>query len=168
MRVSCCRCIRGRLRGMSTMVNQKDFNKASTAKKVTRLRRLLHLAVETSYVSIQVRIHRRLRYALTGLKLLIQRSKEVVCATFNLNAYSDAQCLGEFRCTRDEIPVIMNHMNWTAGVTSHNGYVVDTVTATCILLRSLSYPCRWTDLEIQFGHHASALSEVFIRTLRRT
>ena len=102
-----------------------------------------------------------MKSALNDLELIIARSKEISIATFNLNALSDEKCLSLFRFKKSKVPVIMNLMGWTTGVTSRNKYLCYSITATCILLRRLSYPCRWVDLEKFFGMHSSALSEVF-------
>jgi hypothetical protein len=42
-----------------------------------------------------------------------------------------------------------------------NKYLVNPILATCIVLRSLSTPCRWRDLELLFGKHTSQLSKIF-------
>ena len=39
------------------------------------------------------------------------------------------------------------------------------VEAICLILRRLSYPCRWFDLQNQFGRHVSALSRIFYHTM---
>jgi hypothetical protein len=44
---------------------------------------------------------------------------------------------------------------------TRNRYSVTPLLATCIVLRRLSTPCRWRDLEPLFGKHTSQLSEIF-------
>lgn len=44
---------------------------------------------------------------------------------------------------------------------SRRGYSCSSVIANCILLRSLSYPFRWYDLELMFRMCKSKMSEVF-------
>lgn len=50
-------------------------------------------------------------------------------------------------------PTIMRLTNWSASVTERNRYVVETITANCILLWHLSYSCMGKDLEKQFECH---------------
>eukprot|EP00171_Calliarthron_tuberculosum_P001560 IDg1560t1 len=143
------------------MVNQKQFKRKAMTKKLQRLRKLLLLAVASGNKCIQLRLYRKIRYVKTELGLIMTRTMLVVTSTFNLNAFSDEVCLREFRFRKQEVPIINNIVNWTTGVTKRNRYVCEQVTATCILLRRLAYPSRWTDLEPMFGMHSSALSEVF-------
>ena len=37
--------------------------------------------------------------------------------------------------------------------------------ALCLILHRLSYPCRWFDLQNQFGRHVSALSRIFYHVM---
>jgi hypothetical protein len=39
------------------------------------------------------------------------------------------------------------------------------VEAVCLVLRRMSYPCRWFDLQNQFARLVSALSRIFYYTL---
>eukprot|EP00171_Calliarthron_tuberculosum_P021462 IDg21462t1 len=55
----------------------------------------------------------------------------------------------------------MKLVNWSSGVTTRNGYVCEPMTATCILLRRLCYPSRWSDVEELFRMHASALNSIY-------
>lgn len=143
------------------MVNQKDFKLTVTKKKVTRLQRLFRMSLQLPLTSFQVRLYRKMRYALTDLGLITERSRQICTSLFNLNAISDELSLILFCFTKAEIPKVMNLVNWSAGVTSRNGYVCESMTATCVLLRRLTYPSRWVELEEMFGMHSSALSEVF-------
>lgn len=60
-----------------------------------------------------------------------------------------------------EIPRVALQIGWTEGATSQSWYRCPPFTATCIVLRGLSSPCSWTDLEVENGMHSSALSEMF-------
>jgi hypothetical protein len=48
---------------------------------------------------------------------------------------------------------------------SQKRYLVDPVEATAIMLRRLATASRWVDVESEFGHHRSALSEIFYHAL---
>ena len=45
--------------------------------------------------------------------------------------------------------------------TSRNRYSVSALLSTCVMLRRMAGPCRWRELELQVGKHASQLSEIF-------
>lgn len=80
---------------------------------------------------------------------------------FSLNRYSDEQCLIDFSFLRKEIPIISNLFGWNRSTTSRNGYRCDYITDACIVLRRLSAPARWRNLEENGFLHQSQLCEVF-------
>lgn len=92
-------------------------------------------------------------------RLKLRRQHVKVCI-FNLNAYSDHQCLTDFRFTRNDIGMLCERFQWP-GITSRNEYSVGPITAMCVFLHRLSTPTRWFDMERTFGLFASQLSEVF-------
>ena len=104
------------------------------------------------------RQRRRLR--VDHMKLMHQ-TVAISSMTFNLNTYSDLRCLKDFRFRLKEIQQILDAIGWHTGKTRRCGNKCSAVTATCILLRRLAYPCRLVDLELTFGMHSSALSEIF-------
>jgi nuclease HARBI1 len=57
------------------------------------------------------------------------------------------------------VPRLVDVIGWVSGRTRRNRYRCEPLVAICILLRRLASPCRWADLEVVFGKHASALSE---------
>ena len=149
------------MRRAAKVVNQKQFKVTVTKAIVSKLRSLLMMATYLGIPTMQIRLYRELKSALNDLELIIARSKEIYVATFNLNALSYEQCLTLFRFKKSEVPVVMNLMGWTTGVTRRNKYACYPIEATCILIRRQSYPCRWVGLENFFGMHSSALCEVF-------
>ena len=54
-------------------------------------------------------------------------------------------------------------MGWPSSrtCTRRNRYSCNPLIATCVILRRLAAPARWSDLEELFGKHASQLSEIF-------
>ena len=143
-------------------MRQQTYTKGMICQKLrrpTRRLRVSHFLSSTSLLPIYfARRRRRLR---ADLFKLMHRTVAISSTVFNLNAYSDLQCLQNFRFRLQEIPQISRAIDWNAGKTSRSGYLCDSVTATCIVLRRLAYPCRWVDLELTFGMHSSALSESF-------
>jgi len=85
---------------------------------------------------------------------------------FNFNAMGDGECLINFRLIESDVIRIMKAVAWppTKYRTERNGYRVDPLLATCVVLHHVSSPARWVDLEEFFGKW-SALSEIFWESL---
>jgi hypothetical protein len=91
---------------------------------------------------------------------------------FNINALSDLQCLQRYRFRRNDVGFIAGLIPWENGLdsegkmrTSQKHYLVDPMESTAIMLRRLATPSRWIDVQIEFGKHRSALSEIFYHAL---
>jgi nuclease HARBI1 len=95
----------------------------------------------------------------------IQRSKRLSISdfSFNFNGFSESDSLSLFRFRKDDVLRMMTAIAWPAHrfASKRNRYSVTPLLATCIVLRRLSTPCRWRDLELLFGKHTSQLSEIF-------
>jgi hypothetical protein len=59
------------------------------------------------------------------------------------------------------VPRLVDVIGWIYGRTRRNRYRCESLVAICISLRRMASPCRWSDLEIVFEKHASALSEIY-------
>jgi DDE superfamily endonuclease len=93
-------------------------------------------------------------------------------SSFNINSLSDLQCLQRYRFRRKDVGFIAGLIPWENGLdpngkmrTSQKRYLVDPLESTAIMLRRLATPSRWIDLQIEFGKHRSALSEVFYHAM---
>jgi hypothetical protein len=91
---------------------------------------------------------------------------------FNINSFSDHECLIRCRFKKKDIGFISDMIPWEAALdpngrmrTARRRYCVDSVEATAILLRRLSSPSRWVDLQAEFGKHSACLKEIFYHTL---
>ena len=104
---------------------------------------------------------RQMQLLFNDVSRLSERSLTISSTTFNLHILSERQSLSLFRFRKAEIGIFANFMGWKAWKTELNRYRCDLITATCIVLRRLSSPCRWRDVECMFGMHGSAMSEVF-------
>jgi hypothetical protein len=84
----------------------------------------------------------------------------------NLNDLNEADCKSYFRFSHSEIKRIIVHLQLPEViiVPTHADRVL-IVEAICLIFRRLSYPCRWFDLQNQFGRHVSALSRIFYYTM---
>jgi DDE superfamily endonuclease len=91
---------------------------------------------------------------------------------FNINSLSDHECLIRYRFKKKDIGFISDMIPWEAALdpngrmrTARRRYRIDSVEATAILLRRLSSPSRWVDLQAEFGKHSACLTEIFYHTL---
>ncbi len=71
---------------------------------------------------------------------------------FSIGALSGEECYRQYHFMKSDILRLANIVVWN-GSTERNTYKFLTIAATCIILRRLSYPSRWQDLEEQLGMH---------------
>ena len=84
----------------------------------------------------------------------------------DLNDLSETDCTSYFRFGHSDIKKIITHLHLPdVIITPIHADRVLSVEAVCLVLRRMSYPCRWFDLQNQFGRHVSALSRIFYYTL---
>ena len=83
--------------------------------------------------------------------------------SFNFNGLTQLDCLRMFRFEKDDLYKMVDCVGWPLSIhtTKRNRYACDPVLVTCIIMRRISSPSRWSDLEIMFGKHASQLYEIF-------
>lgn len=79
------------------------------------------------------------------------------------NGMSDEQCLLHFRFLRADLLrivdiVVAGPRNYT---TERNMYRSNALLGICVVLKRLSTPQRWADVEVLFRKHAPQLSEIF-------
>lgn len=143
-------------------MRQQAYTKVMVCRKLRQSTRGLRVSLSfgtASLLPIFLASQRR-RIREDHVKIMC-RTVAISSTLFNINAYSDFWCLHTFRLRLQEIPEIPRTIEWNAGRTSRSGYLCVAITATCIVLRLLAYPCGWVDLELTFGMHSSALSEIF-------
>lgn len=80
-----------------------------------------------------------------NVKKLLTRTKHIVGVTFNINIYSDQECLSEYWFKRADIGVVAFLCDFP-GVTSWNGYFCNDITATWIMLQ------RWATTTLSPRH----------------
>lgn len=89
------------------------------------------------------------------------RTLKILQKTLNQHRFSEDDCYWLFCFRLRNIEKMVDIWYWASGKTKRYKYVVDTVTSICVVLRKLSYPTRWRDVEGMFGVHTSAIREVF-------
>lgn len=142
-------------------MRQKDFTRGKVVERLNRAKKRFRLMLAADAEDgVLLHCSLRVRAARKDLFNVEVRSMEISLARFNLNIYSEEECFRLFRFCRKDIGKIVELCGWHSGKTKEHGYVVDPVTAVCVVLRKLSYPTRWKDVEIMFGMHGPAMSEV--------
>ena len=84
---------------------------------------------------------------------------------FNLEEMADSECRAEFRVNKRDLPLLAECLQIPDAFVCNQGSVCDGMEALCILLRRLSYPCRYSDMIPRFGRPAPVLSMVTNKVL---
>jgi len=150
-----------------TMVAIADYSVGRLQRARRRLRRelLVRLHGGEDLVEMGEVVLRFLRVR-RDLSRSVSRSRAVVCSTFNLNIFSTEQSLSLFRFKPADLGRAA-HLLEVEGGSSRRRYRAPAVESLCVVLRRLSSPARWWDLEPLFGRSSSSLSEIFYETMER-
>jgi len=106
----------------------------------------------------------RYRRAQREVSLSLERRRRIRAASFNLNAFSTQQSLSLFRFS----PVHIGHLVDMLQIDVDLGEArlsVTPIECLCLVLRRLSSPSRWGDLEEFFGRSSTALCIIFYATV---
>ena len=79
---------------------------------------------------------------------------------YSLDDINDAECLAEFRFRNHDLPFLAEVVQIPDSFTRYQTTVSSGMEALCILLRRLSYPCRFSDIIPRFGRPVPVLSMV--------
>ena len=79
---------------------------------------------------------------------------------FSLDDINDAECLAEFRFRKHDLPLFAEVLEIPDSFTCYQRTVSSGMEALCILLRRLSYPCRFSDIVPGSGRPVPVLSMV--------
>jgi hypothetical protein len=143
-------------------MRQKDFSVGKLASRHIKFGRLTSLALlrdlSLDVVSLLAERCASLRAMLDKVN---RGSAQVARAELNLKIYNEMSALRDFRFSLREIAFLVPVFGYDVSRTWRNSYVCTPFEAVCIVIRRLSSPCRWADLEPLFGRHSPALSEIF-------
>lgn len=99
----------------------------------------------------------------------MDRSILISTTTFNdvFKYMGDEQCLLNFRFLRRDLLKIVDVVvsGPDCDSTDRNNYSCTKLLRACVVLKRLSTPQRWTDLEVLFRKHSAQLSEIFWESL---
>ena len=87
--------------------------------------------------------------------------------TFNFNSFNDSECVLYFCFNKANVTRMVDAISRpnTQSHTDRSRCAVYPILATCVILRRLSTPLIWKEIEHLFGKHASQLSEIFCKAL---
>ena len=139
-------------------MRQKNFSLNNVIARLNKAKRRFRLMIgEEADDELLLKCYLRVRAARMDLKKVSARCVQISMTMFNLNAFSEEECYRNFRFRAKDIGKIVTMCGWDSGKTKRCGYIVEPVTATCVVLRKLSFPTRWKDIEKMFGMHAPAI-----------
>ena len=149
-------------------MRRKNFAPGKALKQFKSARRRFRLMIAED-TDEEVLLHCYLRVCAAHLegRKLAERSIHISMTSFNLNRLSEEECYHHFRFRPKHIGKIVELCGWNEGKTKRRGYIVDTVTATCLAFRKLSFPTRWRDMEDMFGMQPPAMSETFYEVIEK-
>ena len=96
----------------------------------------------------------------TILPILFRSDTSNYESTLHVSTISDEEALSLFRFTIPQVQQIIQCMNLPPTITTDNQMIIDTVDAMCLLLRRLTYPSRYIDLEFAFNIHETVISRI--------
>ena len=76
---------------------------------------------------------------------------------FDLDDMEDDECLAEFRVRKSDIPLLEEALQIPEEFTLEQRSVVGGTEGLCMLLKRLTYPCRYGDMLPRFGRPVSVL-----------
>ena len=77
---------------------------------------------------------------------------------FNLDNIDSAECKAEFHIEKADLPRLAEALQLPPTFHCQQRTVLDSMEGLCILLKRVSYPCRYSDMIPRFGRPASLLS----------
>ena len=79
---------------------------------------------------------------------------------FDLQEMDDAECKAEFRFAKMDIPLLAEALGIPEKFICHQGTRSEGIEGLCMLLKRLTYPCRYSDLIPRFGRPVPVLSMI--------
>ena len=79
---------------------------------------------------------------------------------FSLDDINNAECLAEYRFRKHDLPLLAEGLQMPDSFMFYQRTISSGMEVLCILLRRLSYPCRFSDIIPRFGQPVPVLSMV--------
>jgi len=149
------------------MVAIEDYSIGRLMRSRRRLRRelLVRLHGGEDVVDLGLVVLRFLRVR-RDISRCVARTRAVSSSSFNINSFSTEESLSLFRFKPADVGRLAGLLEVQGG-SSRRRYKATPVEQLCVILRRLSSPARWLDLEILFGRGRSSLCELFYETIEQ-
>lgn len=138
-----------------------DYRIGRLARNLRQFRSRMRMVRCLRSVPLKVRVLRELRIAEFEYRVRNLRTIAISTCTFNINSISEESCLADYCFRLHEVGKIADLIGWDRGYTKRNRYKCSSVADVCVMLRRLASRCRYRDIEVDHGMHASKLSKVF-------
>ena len=79
---------------------------------------------------------------------------------FNLVEMTESECLSEFRFRKRDIPILADVLGIPETIRCEQGSTCDGLEGLCMVLRRLSFPCRYADMIPRFAKPVPVISMV--------
>ena len=137
-------------------MRQTEYRTGPLRQVPVRKRKLFRFSIALNApFRLQALLARKTQEAHGELLRSARRSVLIRSSSFNLNFISEEECLSNFRFRRAEIGRIALLLGGPGllirQLSSRSRRSFNSIEATCIILRRLASPCRWSDLELMFG-----------------
>ena len=106
---------------------------------------------------------KNLKYHMNNVKYRETMMAEIriICFETKFQGYSDDFVFNNFCFTKAQLYSLANTISFPITRTKRKRYRTSSILFTAVVLRRMASPCRWDDLNLLFGKHASQLSEIF-------
>ena len=84
---------------------------------------------------------------------------------FDLAGWDDAECKVELRFDKSDLPVLLRTLRFPDRFVCSQRTVCSGMEGLCILLKRLSFPCRYSDMALRFGRNPTKLCLIFNQVL---
>ena len=84
---------------------------------------------------------------------------------FDLDGWDDAECKVELRFDKSDLPVLLRTLRFPDRFVCSQRTVCSGMEGLCILLKRLSFPCRYSDMALRFGRNPTELCLIFNNVL---
>ena len=84
---------------------------------------------------------------------------------FDMRTFDGEQCIVDFRFSKTHLYTLLDVLNVPDRVVTVHATVSEDIEALCILLKRLSFPCRYTDMTPMFGRNLTELCLIYNTTI---
>ena len=81
-------------------------------------------------------------------------------ARFSIESIEEPECLSEFRVEKKDLPLLADALRLPDTFHCNQRTTADKLEGLCILLRRMSFPCRYSDMLARFGRPVPELSMI--------